>query len=291
MAEHVRLFEMGPRDGLQNESHFVATESKVELVDLLTDCGFSHIEVSSFVSPKWVPQLADAANVFAKISRRTGVVYSALTPNLKGYEAAMEAGANEVAVFASASEGFSQSNINCSIRESISRFRPIMATALVDKVQVRGYVSMAISCPFDGDTPPEKTAEIVDILFQEGCYEVSLGDTIGSGTQDSISAMLEAVLKKTRAEDVAGHYHDTNHRALNNIAASLDFGMRKFDSAVGGLGGCPFAKSATGNVDSLAVANMLLDLGYETGLDMNKLHHATQFAGQLHNRMSEDELR
>ncbi len=281
MGEFVRIFEMGPRDGLQNEARIIPTKDKIALVDMLSDCGFSHIEVTSFVSPKWVPQMADAAEVLAGISRKNGVTYAALTPNMRGYEAAMAAGANEVAVFGSASEGFSQKNINCSINESFERFMPILEAAKSDNVKVRGYVSCVANCPYDGPTPPEKVVEVALGLLEAGCYEISLGDTIGSGTPESVGRMLEAVLAVVPAERLAGHFHDTGNLALENISVALELGLRVFDAAVGGLGGCPYAEGAKGNVDTVAVAAMLAERGYETGLQMDRLLAAAEFAKSL----------
>ncbi len=281
MAERVRIFEVGPRDGLQNEARIIPALEKIALVDRLSACGFSHIEVTSFVSPKWVPQMADAAEVLAGISRKSGVVYSALTPNLRGYDAAIAAGATEVAIFASASEGFSRKNINCSIKESFERFSPIISAATADNVQVRGYVSCVTDCPFDGPTAPGDVAEVAGYLCDAGCYEVSLGDTVGAGTPDSIRRMLDAVLKRVPADRIAGHYHDTNDRALDNIAASLTMGVRVFDSSIAGLGGCPYAPGAKGNVDTVAVATLLERNGYDTGLDREMLVAVAEFARSL----------
>jgi len=281
MAERVTLFEMGPRDGLQNEKRNIATADKVRLVDALTACGFAKIEVTSFVSPKWVPQMADAAEVMAAISRRPGVRYTALTPNLKGYEAARKAGCDEVAIFAAASEGFSRKNINCSIAESLERFRPVMAAAAADGVPVRGYVSCVADCPYDGPTPPETVAQVTAWLLEMGCYQISLGDTIGSGTPETIAAMLDAALGVASADTLAGHYHDTRNRALENIAVSLEKGLRTFDAAVGGLGGCPYAPGAKGNVDTRAVVAMLDDQGYVTGIDREKLETVAAYAQGL----------
>ena len=281
MGEFVRIFEMGPRDGLQNEARIIPTKDKIALVDMLSDCGFSHIEVTSFVSPKWVPQMADAAEVLAGITRKKGTVYSALTPNMRGYEAARAAGADEVAVFGSASEGFSRKNINCSIKESFERFIPILEAAKSDNVKVRGYVSCVTNCPYDGPTPPEKVVEVALGLLEAGCYEISLGDTIGSGTPESVGRMLEAVLAVVPAERLAGHFHDTGNLALENISVALELGLRVFDAAVGGLGGCPYAEGAKGNVDTVAVAAMLAERGYETGLQMDRLLAAAEFAKSL----------
>ena len=281
MPETVEIFEMAPRDGLQNEKRLIPTAEKIALVDMLSAAGFRRIEVASFVSPKWVPQMADSAEVLGGIARRPGVRYTALTPNMKGYEAARAARADEVAIFASASEGFSQANLNCSISESLARFEPIMEAARADNLQVRGYVSMVTDCPFDGPTPPGKVAEVAAKLREMGCYEVSLGDTVGRATPESITAMLRAVCDAVPAESLAGHYHDTGGRALENIEASLVQGIRVFDAAVGGLGGCPYAPGAAGNVATEAVAARLAALGYETGLDAERLAAAGAFARKI----------
>lgn len=277
----VRIFEMAPRDGLQNEKTMVATADKIALVDMLSDCGFDKIEVTSFVSPKWVPQMADAAEVLAGIRRKAGVRYTALTPNLKGYEGARAAKADEVAIFGSASEGFSLKNINCSIAESLERFRPVAEAAKADGIPVRGYISCVTDCPYDGPTPPESVARVAAELLAMGCYEISLGDTIGAGTPESIARMLEAVLKVAPADKLAGHYHDTRGRACDNIAVSLDLGLTTFDAAVGGLGGCPYAPGAKGNVDTLAVVALLSRRGFDHGLDEEKLAAAAAFARGL----------
>ncbi|MCA3601940.1 MAG: hydroxymethylglutaryl-CoA lyase [Methylobacterium sp.] len=281
MGEHVRIFEMSPRDGLQNEARLIPTADKIELVNRLSECGFDRIEVTSFVSPKWVPQMADAAEVMAGITRKPGIGYAVLTPNLKGYEGARAAEADEVAIFASASEGFSRKNINCSIAESLQRFEPILAAAKADGMPVRGYISCVVECPYDGPTPPGKAAEVASALFGMGCYEVSLGDTIGKATPEGIGRMLDAVGRVVPPARLAGHYHDTGGRALENIAASLARGLRVFDAAVGNLGGCPYAPGAKGNVDTLAVARMLHARGYETGLDLAKLESVAAFARGL----------
>ncbi|WP_428641204.1 hydroxymethylglutaryl-CoA lyase [Roseibium sp.] len=281
MSDFVTLFEMGPRDGLQNEKLFVPTAQKIELVDLLSKCGFRKIEVTSFVSPKWVPQMADAQEVMEGIYRHPAVVYSVLTPNVKGYTAAKRVSADEVAIFGSASEGFSKKNINCSVAESIERFRPLLEKAHEDGIPVRGYVSCVTDCPYDGPTPPEKVAEVAAQLFELGCYEISLGDTIGAGTPQTIAAMLDAVLTAVPAEKLAGHYHDTKGRALENIEVSLEKGLRTFDSAVGGLGGCPYAPGAKGNVATEAVVGLMNEKGYETGIDLDALSAASAFARSL----------
>jgi len=281
MAERVEIFEVGPRDGLQNEARLIATADKVALVNLLSRAGFARIEVTSFVSPKWVPQMADAAEVLAGITRAPGVRYAALTPNLKGYQAARAAGADEVAVFASASEGFSRANLNCSVAESLERFAPVAAAARADGVPMRGYVSVVTDCPFDGPTPPMAVARVAAALRDLGCYEISLGDTIGRARPESITAMLAAVLQELPPDRLAGHYHDTAGRALANIEASLALGLRVFDAAVGGLGGCPYAPGAAGNVATEAVAARLAELGYDTGLDAGVLAEAAAFARGL----------
>lgn len=277
----VEIFEMGPRDGLQNERRLIPAADKIALVDLLSRAGFRRIEVTSFVSPKWVPQMADAAEVLGGIARAPGVRYAALTPNIRGYEGARAARADEVAVFASASEGFSRANLNATIDESIDRFVPIMQAARADGIPVRGYVSVVTDCPFDGPTPPASVARVAARLLALGCYEISLGDTIGQGRPETIDAMLSAVLEEVPAERLAGHYHDTAGRALANIDASLARGIRVFDAAVGGLGGCPYAPGAAGNVATEAVAAHLAARGLGTGLDMDIIAQAAAFAQQL----------
>lgn len=281
MAEFVEIFEMGPRDGLQNEARLIPATEKIALIDRLSACGFRKIEVTSFVSPKWVPQMADAADVMAGITRSMNVAYTVLTPNMRGYQAARAAGADEVAIFGSASEGFSQHNINCSVEESFDRFEPIMEAAAVDGVPVRGYVSCVTDCPYDGPTAPERVASVAERLKTMGCYQISLGDTIGQATPKTTRAMLDAVLANVPAAMLAGHFHDTNGQALANIAAALDHGLRVFDAAVGGLGGCPYAPGAKGNVDTLAVAARMNELGYETGLSFAPLLDAATYARSL----------
>jgi hydroxymethylglutaryl-CoA lyase len=280
-GNHVRIFEMSPRDGLQNEARLISTKDKIALVDQLSECGFDRIEVTSFVSPKWVPQLADAAEVMAGIRRKPGVGYAVLTPNMKGYEGARAAKADEVAIFAAASEGFSQKNINCSIAESLARFEPVMAAAKADGIPVRGYISCVIDCPYDGPTPPRKVAEVATRLLAMGCYEIGLGDTVGRGTPEGVAAMLDEVLKCVPPHELSGHFHDTGGRALENISVSLERGLRVFDASVGNLGGCPYAPGAKGNVDTLAVAQMLAAKGYETGLDLARLEQVATFARAL----------
>lgn len=278
MAETVEIFEMGPRDGLQNEKRLIPAAEKIALVDLLSRAGFRRIEVTSFVSPKWVPQMADAAEVMEGIARAPGVSYAALTPNMKGYEAARAARAGEVAIFASASEGFSRANLNASIAESLGRFAPVARAAQADGIPLRGYVSVVTDCPFDGPTPPGNVARVAAALRDMGCYEVSLGDTIGQGRPETIDAMLSAVLDEMPATRLAGHYHDTAGRALMNIDASLARGLQVFDAAVGGLGGCPYAPGAAGNVATEKVAAHLAAAGYATGLDMRIIEEAAVMA-------------
>ncbi|WP_306045965.1 hydroxymethylglutaryl-CoA lyase [Nioella sp. MMSF_3534] len=278
MAEPVELFEVGPRDGLQNEKRQIPTAEKIALVDCLSRAGFHRIEVASFVSPKWVPQMADSAAVLAGIARAPGVSYAALTPNMKGYEGAKAAKADEIAIFASASEGFSKANINATIEESITRFVPVAQAAKADGIPVRGYISCVTDCPFDGPTPPAEVARVAATLRNIGCYEISLGDTIGQGRPETVDAMLAAVLEEVAPEELAGHFHDTAGRALANIEVSLARGLRVFDAAVGGLGGCPYAPGAEGNVATEAVAARVAQLGYETGLDMDVLAEAATMA-------------
>lgn len=272
------IFEVGPRDGLQNEAREIPVAEKIALVDILSDAGFRRIECASFVSPKWVPQMAGSAEVLAGIRRARGVRYAALTPNMRGYDDALAAKADEIAVFGSASEGFSQKNINASIAESLARFEPILEAARHLDIPVRGYVSCVIECPYDGAVAPSAVAEVADKLFAMGCYEVSLGDTIGAGTPDSIARMLLAVRDVVPVGRLAGHYHDTHGRAMDNIDASLALGVRVFDAAVGGLGGCPFAPGAAGNVATEAVNAHLNALTYETGLDQAVLEEAAEMA-------------
>lgn len=276
LPQSVRLVEVGPRDGLQNEKQPISVADKVRLVDDLTAAGLSYIEVGSFVSPKWVPQMAGSAEVFAGIQRQPGVTYAALTPNLKGLEAALEVKVEEVAVFAAASEAFSQKNINCSIADSLARFVPLMEAAKATNVRVRGYVSCVLGCPYDGEIAPEQVASVARELYAMGCYEVSLGDTIGTGTAGKTRSMLEVVARDIPRDRLAGHFHDTYGQALANIYASLLEGINVFDSSVAGLGGCPYAKGATGNVATEDVLYLLQGQGIETGVDMDKLIAAGQ---------------
>lgn len=278
MPESVEIFEMGPRDGLQNEKRLIPASDKIALVDLLSRAGFRRIEVTSFVSPRWVPQMADAAEVLAGITRQPGVAYAALTPNLKGYQGARAARADMVAIFTSASEGFSKANLNCSIAESLERFAPVAEAARADDIPLRGYVSVATDCPFDGPTPPGNVARVVAALRDLGCHEVVPSDTLGRATPEAVDAMLQAVLDELPPGRLAGHYHDTAGRALQNIDASLARGLRVFDAAVGGLGGCPYAPGAAGNVATEKVAAHLAARGFDTGLDMDVLRQAAAMA-------------
>jgi hydroxymethylglutaryl-CoA lyase len=267
----VRLVEVGPRDGLQNEQQQVATDIKVEFIRRLAECGLKAIEATAFVSPKWVPQMADAAAVMAAIERRPDVAYPVLVPNLKGLEAALAAGAREVAVFAAVSETFSQKNINCSIAESLERFEPVLAAAKKAGVRVRGYVSCVLGCPYEGEVQPAAVADVAWALFEMGCYEVSLGDTIGAGTPGKAKAMIEAVARRVPLKNLAGHYHDTYGMAAANIYASLEMGVAVFDASVAGLGGCPYAVGASGNVATEDVVWLLQGLGIDTGVDLDRL--------------------
>ena len=281
MAEFVRIHEVGPRDGLQNEKRIIPAADKIRLVDMLSACRFQKIEVTSFVRADWVPQMADGAEVMAGIKRRPGTLYTALTPNLRGYEAARLAGADEIAVFASASEGFSRRNINCSIAESFGRFTPLVEKALREGISVRGYVSCVVDCPYDGPTAPARVADVAAKLMEIGCAEVSLGDTIGRGTPERVAEMLDAVLDRVSAESLAGHFHDTSGRALENIAVGLEKGLRVFDAAAGGLGGCPYAPGAAGNVATGKTVDLVESLGFFTGIDRMLLADAEAFARSL----------
>ena len=285
MDDFVRIHEVGPRDGLQNEAGVISVDRKVALIDMLGKSGLRDIEVGSFVSPKWVPQMADTDQVLARIVPVTGVRYAVLVPNMRGWDAFLKADrsdiSTEIAVFISASEGFSQSNLNCSIAESIARLRPVIAAAQIHSVAVRGYVSCATDCPFDGPTPPSRVADAVRMLRDVAPIPVSLGDTMGQGTPERVTEMLRAVLDDVPAAELAGHFHDTAGRALANIEASLEMGLRAFDSAVGGLGGCPYAPGAPGNVATEAVLGLLDQLGMQTGIDHDVIADAAQLAKDM----------
>jgi hydroxymethylglutaryl-CoA lyase len=271
MTESVRIVEMGPRDGLQNEPREVPTAMKVELIERLADAGLPAVEATAFVSPKWVPQMADHTEVLERIRRKPGVDYPVLTPNLKGFEAARAAGATEVAVFAAASEAFSKKNINCSIAESLERFRPVTEAARNANIKVRGYVSCVLGCPYEGEIAPKRVADVAAGLAEMGCYEISLGDTIGTGTPAKTKAMIQACTERVPIVKLAGHYHDTYGQALANIYASLELGVRTFDASVAGLGGCPYAAGASGNVATEDVVYMLNGVGMRTGIDLDRL--------------------
>ena len=271
MMQSVRIVEVGPRDGLQNEPREVPTAVKVELIERLADAGLPAVEATAFVSPKWIPQMADHTEVLERIRRKPGVDYPVLAPNLKGFEAARAAGATEVAIFGAASEAFSQKNINCSIAESLERFRPVASEARKHGIKVRGYVSCVLGCPYEGDIAPQRVADVAAALAELGCYEISLGDTIGVGTPGKTKAMIEACAERVPVAKLAGHYHDTYGQALANIYASLELGVATFDASIAGLGGCPYAAGASGNVATEDVVYMLNGLGARTGVDLDKL--------------------
>ena len=277
LPRKVKIVEVGPRDGLQNEATNLPTAIKIELIEKLAEAGLPAVEATAFVSPEWVPQMADNAQVFAGIRKKPGVAYPVLVPNLKGFEAARAAGAAEIAVFGAASEAFSRKNINCSIAQSLERFSPVVEAARANKMRVRGYISCAAGCPYEGEVKPQAVAVFAEKLYKMGCYEISLGDTIGVGTPGRIRAMIEAVAKRVPIGRLAGHYHDTYGQALANIYASLEAGVRTFDSSVAGLGGCPYARGATGNVATEDVVYMLDGLGIETGVDLMKVLRTGRF--------------
>ncbi len=285
LPKHVKIVDVGPRDGLQNQPETVPLDAKVKLVDMLSDAGVPAIEVGAFVSPKWVPQMADTADVMRLIVRRAGVSYPVLVPNMKGYEAAKAAGCEEVAIFGAASETFSQKNINCTIAESLERFRPVAKAALADGMRVRGYISCVLGCPYEGDVAPAAVAGVARELDAMGCYEVSLGDTIGTGTPIKAQAMIDAVAAHVPPVRLAAHFHDTYGQALANLLAVMQQGVAVIDTAVAGLGGCPYAKGASGNVATEDVLYMLDGLGIETGIDMEKLLAASQFISSVIGRV------
>lgn len=273
LPSKVKIVEVGARDGLQNESP-VTTSTKVRLINLLSDTGLTHIEAGSFVSPKWVPQMADSKAVMQAISRRSDITYSALVPNVRGFEQALEAGANQIAIFTSCSEGFCEQNINCSIAESLSRFESVMKQAAKHNIPVRGYLSCVIDCPYDGATAPKQVRNVATNLIDMGCYEVSLGDTIGTGTPNRVEAMLQSVLKNIPSQKLAVHFHDTWGQALANIYQAFIMGIETVDSSVAGLGGCPYAHGASGNVATEDVLYLCRGLGIETGVDLELLAKA-----------------
>ncbi|MEM0924296.1 MAG: hydroxymethylglutaryl-CoA lyase [Pseudomonadota bacterium] len=281
MNDRVILFEMAPRDGLQNEARKIPPADKIRLVDMLSAAGLTHIEAASFVSPKWVPQMADGAEVMAGIARAPGVTYAALTPNEKGYARARAAGADMVAIFGAATEGFAQANLNRSVAAALDLFRPVAAAARTDGVALRGYVSCATDCPYEGSVAPKAVADVAEALAEMGCAEISLGDTIGKGRPETVDAMLDAVLAVLPAERLAGHFHDTGGQALANIEISLERGLRVFDASAGGLGGCPYAPGAKGNVASEACLTLFDRLGLTHGVDAERLADAGAFGRSL----------
>lgn len=277
LPERVRMVEVGPRDGLQNEPGNVPTETKIALIDRLSATGLPTIEATAFVSPRWVPQMADNAQIMAGIHRRPGVSYPVLVPNMKGFEAALAAGAEEIAVFAAASEAFSRKNINCSVAESLERFRPVTEAAARHGIRVRGYISCVLGCPYEGEVAPTAVSRVATDLAAMGCYEISLGDTIGVGTPGRAQRMVEVVAEKVPVERLAAHFHDTYGQALANILAVMECGIAVLDSSVAGLGGCPYAKGASGNVATEDVLYMLHGLGIETGVDLDAVMAAGRF--------------
>jgi len=277
LPQHVRIVEVGPRDGLQNEPKSVPTATKVELIERLADAGLPAVEATAFVSPKWVPQMADHTDVLKALRRRPGVAYPVLVPNSKGFEAAAAAGAQEIAVFGAASETFSRKNINASIAESLERFAPVCEAARAQGIRVRGYISCVVGCPYEGAVKPEAVADVAKQLVAMGCYEISLGDTIGVGTPGKVKSMIEAVAREVPIAKLAAHWHDTYGQALANLYAALELGVATADSSVAGLGGCPYAKGASGNVATEDVVYLLDGLGIETGVDLAQVFEAGRF--------------
>jgi len=290
IPQKARIVEVGPRDGLQNEKQTVPTETKIEFIRRLADAGLTTIEATAFVSPRWVPQMADHAEVLRALKQGQGITYPVLIPNLRGFEEAVAAGATEVAVFAAASETFSQRNINCSIAESLERFEPIFAAARAEHVAVRGYVSCALGCPYEGEVKAAKVAEVAAALFERGCYEISLGDTIGVGTPNRTSALIETVSERIPREKLAGHFHDTYGQALANVYAAMLEGVRVFDASVSGLGGCPYAPGAAGNVATEDLLYMLNGMGVETGVDLDRLIGAGAFISERLGRTTQSRV-
>ena len=287
LPQRVKLVEVGPRDGLQNEKQPVPASVKIELVHRLQEAGLTDIEVTSFVSPKWVPQMADNAEVMAGIARKPGVRYSVLTPNLQGFDAAVRTRPDEIAVFGAASEAFSQKNINCSIVESIERFRPVVQAALAQGITVRGAISCAVGCPYEGEIAPERVEMVARLMHGIGVQHVGVADTIGVGTPQKVQRALDAALKVYDINQISGHFHDTYGMALANTLASLQMGVWQFDTSVAGLGGCPYAKGATGNVASEDVVYLLHGMGIATGIDLDKLIDAGQFISTFLGRKSQ----
>ncbi len=280
LPKKVKIVEVGPRDGLQNEKETISAEVKIELVDRLTSAGFVNVEAASFVSPKWVPQMATSGEVMRGIARKPGVIYSALTPNMKGFEAALEAGADEVVIFGAASEAFSQKNINCSIAESIERFREVALAAKQHNIRLRAAVSCAFGCPYQGEVPLASVSDVVGRFRDLGCDEIDIADTIGVATPNKVAPVMQAAIREFNIDGLSGHFHDTYGQALANIYASLEVGITIYHSSVAGLGGCPYAKGATGNVASEDVLYMMQGLGIETGIDLDIVVDAGQFISQ-----------
>ena len=290
IAKKVQIVEVGPRDGLLNEKIWVETETKIALIEKLADAGLTKIEAASFVSPKWVPQMKDAFEVLSGIERRPGVTYPVLTPNLKGFERALEAGVTEVAVFGAASEAFSQKNINCSISESVERFRPVLEAGQKNNVRVRGYISCVLGCPYQGEVPLENVVNLAENMSEMGCYEISLGDTIGIGTPLQAKKMVETVAEKVPVSNLALHFHDTRGQALANIYACLELGVSVIDASVSGLGGCPYAQGASGNVATEDVVYMLHGIGIKTGVDIEKLIETGRFISDVFGRLPQSRV-
>ena len=290
IPEKIQIVEVGPRDGLQNEKEWVPTETKISLIEKLADAGLTKIEATSFVSPKWVPQLKDAHEVFTGIKRIAGVSYPVLTPNMKGFERALEADAKEIAVFSAASEAFSQKNTNCSIEESINRFRPVLEEAQKNNIQVRGYISCVLGCPYQGHVPVENVINLAAKMTEMGCFQISLGDTIGAGTPVQAKTMVQKVAEKVPVSKLALHFHDTRGQALTNIYACLELGVTVIDASVSGLGGCPYAKGATGNVATEDVVFMLHGMDIETGIDLNKLIETGRFISGVLGRVPQSRV-
>ena len=290
IPEKIQIVEVGPRDGLQNEKEWVPTETKISLIEKLADAGLTKIEATSFVSPKWVPQLKDAHEVFTGIKRIAGVSYLVLTPNMKGFERALEADAKEIAVFSAASEAFSQKNTNCSIEESINRFRPVLEEAQKNNIQVRGYISCVLGCPYQGHVPVEDVINLAAKMIEMGCFQISLGDTIGAGTPVQAKTMVQKVAEKVPLSKLALHFHDTRGQALANIYACLELGITVIDASVSGLGGCPYAKGATGNVATEDVVFMLHGMDIETGIDLNKLIETGRFISGVLGRVPQSRV-
>ena len=290
IPEKIQIVEVGPRDGLQNEKEWVPTETKISLIEKLADAGLTKIEATSFVSPKWVPQLKDAHEVFTGIKRISGVSYPVLTPNMKGFERALEADAKEIAVFSAASEAFSQKNTNCSIEESINRFRPVLEEAKINHIPVRGYISCVLGCPYQGNVPVEDVVNLAAKMIEMGCFQISLGDTIGAGTPVQAKTMVQRVAEKVPLSKLALHFHDTRGQALANIYACLELGITVIDASVAGLGGCPYAKGATGNVATEDVVFMLHGMDIETGIDLNKLIETGRFISGVLGRVPQSRV-